>query len=233
MVRHAYPGACIDTAVASLAGFRRRSRCVLALIPALVFISCHHDSPVAPPVAPCGVYPAQQTSPYVLPFAVGTRFRVGQGNCSAENRTHRPDGPFRFAYDFNMAIGTDVAAARGGTVLETEERFVDGNRTPGEENFVLITHSDGTVGRYFHLTQHGAAVQPGETILAGQLIGHSGDTGNSSGPHLHVDVATCPEIGCATLPIVFRNTRPHAMGLVEGEVYEAMLEAQAVLAAEP
>lgn len=232
MVRRAYSGACIDSAAASLAGLRRRSRCVLALIPALVFISCHHDSPVAPP-APCGVYPAQQTSLYVLPYTAGTRFRVGQGNCSAEHRTHRPAGPFRFAYDFNMSIGTDVVAARGGTVLETEEQFVDGNRTPGQENFVLITHSDRTVGRYFHLTQYGAAVQPGETVLAGQLIGHSGDTGNSSGPHLHFDVATCPEIGCATLPIVFRNTRPHPMGLVEGEVYEATLDAQTVFAAEP
>jgi len=46
-----------------------------------------------------------------------------------------------------------------------------------------------------------------------------GETGKSSGPHLHFEVLEC--LDCDTLPITFRNTRAHTDGLIERERYEA------------
>jgi murein DD-endopeptidase MepM/ murein hydrolase activator NlpD len=98
---------------------------------------------------------------------------------------------------------------------------------------VFIEHVDGTVGRYFHLTRSGADVSVGQQVASGQRIGRSGNSGNSSAPHLHFDVV---ERRCAapwpegpysdpchnTLPISFRNTRPQACGLQSGAQYTAL-----------
>jgi murein DD-endopeptidase MepM/ murein hydrolase activator NlpD len=84
---------------------------------------------------------------------------------------------------------------------------------------VFIRHDDDKLGRYFHLTQGGALVEPGRQVLAGDVIGLSGDSGRSFAPHLHFDVTPCATIlGCVSLPVMLWNTRPHPNGLVEGEV---------------
>ena len=125
----------------------------------------------------------------------------------------------QYAYDFLMPIGTEITAARAGRVLLVEESFPDRTRTAGEENFVNIAHVDGTIAGYVHLTENGALVTVGKAVVQGQVIGLSGDTGSSSEPHLHFHVQGCD--GCATVPVTFRNTRPHPNGLVQGESYRA------------
>ncbi len=170
--------------------------------------------------AQCGdLYPEQDTSPYILPYTVGTSFEIGQGNCTSANDSHAAGTADAFAYDIDMPIGTDVVAARGGTVLSIEERYVDGNRIPGEENFVNIRHKDGSVGVYFHLTRDGALVEVGATVRQGDIIAKSGDTGDSTEPHLHFQVDAAE--GQSSVPVSFRNTRPHPNGLVEGRTYQA------------
>ena len=165
---------------------------------------------------PCQVaFPAQASSPYVLPYAVGMSYVVGQGNCT--DGSHSEDQ--QYAYDFDMPIGTTVVAARAGSVIQVEDRFAENNDTPGEENFIVIEHADGTVAGYYHLTQGGAAVALDATVAQGEAIGRSGNTGDSSEPHLHFEVLDQP--GGDTLPVTFRNTRAHPEGLVEGESYEA------------
>ena len=153
----------------------------------------------------------------MLPYPPGRSFVVGQGNCT--DGSHSPSSLVRFAYDFLMPIGTFVVAARDGTVLLVEERFTDGTRRDGEENYVNVTHDDGTIAAYVHLTRGGALVEVGERVSRGQVIGLSGDTGSSSEPHLHFHVQACS--GCPTVPVTFRNTRPHPRGLVDGESYRA------------
>jgi len=164
-----------------------------------------------------GPYPNQGGSAYILPWTVGGTYRVGQGNCGSGS--HAAGTVVQYAYDFLMPIGTAVVAARSGTVFLVEERFTDGTRRPGEENYINVLHSDGTLAGYVHLTQNGALVDVGQSILQGQVIGFSGDTGSSSEPHLHFHVQACD--GCGTVPLTFRNTRPHPRGLVEGELYRA------------
>jgi murein DD-endopeptidase MepM/ murein hydrolase activator NlpD len=184
---------------------------------AVAFAGCEGGGNGAGGASLCGPYPAQSSSPYVLPFQVGQAYELSQGNCASGS--HAPGTIVQHAYDFRMPIGTPVIAAREGTVLLVEERFADRNRTPGEENFINVTHADGTIAAYVHLTRDGASVEVGDVIQRGELIGSSGDTGSSTEPHLHFHVQRCS--GCETIPVSFLNTRPHPNGLVEGETYTA------------
>lgn len=198
----------------------------------MVLASCGDDTrtlPAEPPNEPlpeetCAGYPDQTLSPYVLPWEAGQSHVVLRGNCGA-HPTHR--GLARYAYDFAMPIRTYVHAARSGVVIGIEERYTDGNGTPTKDNRVYVLHSDGTVGRYYHLTRWGAPVKLGQAVTQGDIIGLSGNTGSSLAPSLHFDVVrqSCGDtlLGptCETRPVTFRNTRPHPDGLVEGEVYRA------------
>ena len=170
------------------------------------------------------VYPPQESSPYVLPYEPGQSF-VSGGNC---NQTHRRNARDQYAYDFvtsldpilTMPIGTRIVAARGGQVTFVEERWADGTRISGQENMLLVRHADGTVAVYMHLTTNGALVEVGEVVEQGQIIALSGDSGNSDGGHLHFEVLQgCA--GCGSIPITFRNTRPHPRGLIKFEAYRA------------
>lgn len=163
-------------------------------------------------------YPEQEDSPYVLPAEPGVVIVVGQGNCTDGSHS----GDQQFAYDFDMPIGTAVVAARSGVVLDAEGQYVDGTRTPGEENFILVEHDDGSVAGYFHLTRDGVLVDIGDVVDAGEVIGLSGDTGDSTEPHLHFEVLDVEDGD--SLPVTFRNTRPHPQGLVDLETYDVEAE---------
>ena len=176
------------------------------------------DDPINSFVTECeGPYPDQTTSAYVLPFEPGRTFVVGQGNCGSGS--HAKGTLEQYAYDFLMPIGTPVVAARNGIVLLVEERFEDGTQNPSQLNYINITHSDGTIAAYVHLTKDGALVSVNEDVIQGQIIGLSGNSGLSSEPHLHFHVQGCS--GCSSTPITFRNTRSHPNGLVQGEAYTA------------
>jgi murein DD-endopeptidase MepM/ murein hydrolase activator NlpD len=165
----------------------------------------------------CGGYPDWRTSDFVLPYAVGTSYAVIQGNCSGYGHS----GVYKYSYDFNMAIGTPVTAARDGVVFQIRTGFANGDLTPGHENFVKIQHSDGLISAYSHLSQ--VLVAEGDLIRAGQVVGLSGNTGNTGNvPHLHFHVSTCSEpADCGTVPVTFRNTTPNPDGLLVSHVYPA------------
>lgn len=162
----------------------------------------------APPEAPA--------ARYLLPYPVGAKHVLLQGNAGPWGH----QGAAEFAFDFQMPIGTPVAAARAGTVLKVEESFANATRKPGEENFVFVDHGDGTFGRYYHLDRDGALVDEGDAVAAGQEIARSGDSGASAGAHLHFDVTrACAAWGCQTVPIEFANAVENP--LVQGREYEA------------
>jgi murein DD-endopeptidase MepM/ murein hydrolase activator NlpD len=123
-----------------------------------------------------------------------------------------------------MPIGTKVTAARAGVVAETRTRFRNGQSGEGQSNWVKIRHEDGTIAAYSHLTEQGVLVKVGDQIVPGQLIGLSGNTGNTGGlPHLHFHVCPCSEpVDCGTLPVTFRNTDPNPDGLQSRRKYVAL-----------
>jgi hypothetical protein len=118
-------------------------------------------------------------------------------------------------------------AARDGTVGVAKAGCHDGDHQC--TNLVTINHADGTVALYSHLTLGGALVKAGDAVRAGQLIGRSGETGNTGGlPHLHFSVHPCgalpglPQAGvCPSLPVNFRNTTPNPHGLLALGAYRA------------
>ena len=136
--------------------------------------------------AGCGPYPDEASSPYSLPYEVGTSSFVSQANCT--DGSHKTGIPDQYAYDFLMPIGTLITASRPGTVTRFYDGYADNTGVPGEENVVGITHTDGSVALYFHLAQDGALVELQQTVGTGEVIALSGNSGNSLEPHLHVQV---------------------------------------------
>ncbi len=100
-------------------------------------------------------------------------------------------GVLHAGVDIANVRGTPIYAASVGTVISascTSTRCdIDGSLDMGGYgNMVDIDHGDGTVTRYAHLTDY--VVQSGDRVDGGQLIGHMGTTGNSTGVHLHYEV---------------------------------------------
>lgn len=171
-----------------------------------------------------GIYPEQTTSSYVLPYPVGESYRVGQGNCT--HGSHNASINQQFAYDILMPTGTTLVASRSGVVIGMERSFSDDTGVPGEENFIVILHDDGTAARYIHVTTQGALVELNDVVAQGEAVALSGNSGNSSVPHLHFDVIDGPcfpgELQtCNSVPVNFSNTRTHLNGLTQGELYAA------------
>lgn len=97
----------------------------------------------------------------------------------------------RYAYDFALPVGTPVLAARRGVVAATCDEFTAGGPHPdlrARANHLAIRHEDGLYSRYYHLAFGSILVSAGEAVEAGQPVAASGNTGFSSGPHLHFDV---------------------------------------------
>tara|TARA_R100000908_G_scaffold65120_1_gene52056 strand:- start:103047 stop:103832 length:786 start_codon:yes stop_codon:yes gene_type:complete len=155
---------------------------------------------------------------YRLPLKRGESFRLIQGY----GGTFSHQGDLQHSLDFEMEKGTEVYAARDGLVVQLEEDNTRGG--PSEEmmdlaNYVTIMHSDGTFADYTHLSPQGVVVENGQWVRAGQLIGYSGNTGFSTGPHLHFVVKkTKRGGGFLSIPIKF-TTKAGIRSLEEGQTY--------------
>ena len=95
-------------------------------------------------------------------------------------------GRFHGAIDYAVNVGTPVYAADDGVVLTTN------NLTTSYGTYVVIQHINGLQTWYAHGTPGSICVSPGQTVTQGQMIMKSGNSGNSSGPHLHFEVRRAP-----------------------------------------
>src|SRR6188474_2804353 len=135
------------------------------LVFSLALASCD-VGPTALDVADsCSGFASWQTSAYVLPYAVNATYFVSQANCTPAGNAGEHRGVKKFGYDFDMAIGTPILAARAGRVLQVEESHADGQiASTGLDNYLVIEHSDGTTALYGHMTGGGVAVRVGESV---------------------------------------------------------------------
>lgn len=140
-------------------------------------------------------------SAYPLPWSGGP-FRVTQGPGGRFSHTG-PKG--RYAIDIAMPEGTPILAARPGLVVNTENSQ-NGRGTNPAGNFVRLLHDDGTMSVYLHLQQGSVVVAQGQRVRTGELLAKSGNTGNSTGPHLHFVVQQ--NVGLDTVSIPFQFSQP-------------------------
>ncbi len=68
-----------------------------------------------------------------------------------------------------------------------------------------IKHGNGTYSQYAHLSR--ISVKVGQVVATGQRIALSGNTGNSSGPHLHFEIRTTANYGSAVDPVAFLRAK--------------------------
>jgi murein DD-endopeptidase MepM/ murein hydrolase activator NlpD len=142
-------------------------------------------------------------SPYRVPFGVGSTYLVSQAFPS--RITHvTPDS--QYAVDIALPDGTPVYSAREGTVINARHDFFRGAVAPvmlDQANVIEILHDDGTIALYAHLHWDSIRVRIGQHVVRGQYIANSGNTGFTSGPHLHFAVMRNAGAANVSIPIQF------------------------------
>ena len=100
--------------------------------------------------------------------------------------------------DFAVPVGTPVHAIGEGTVLHAGWAGDYGN-------LVEVRMPDGHYALYAHLSR--VFVTPGSVVAAGTVLGSSGNTGRSSGPHLHFEIRSGPDYGSDVDPRAYLADR--------------------------
>ncbi len=116
--------------------------------------------------------------------------------------THTGDPSVNANY---AAYGADVLAMADGVVVAVVDHIPE--NVPGAAakavaityatlagNAVVVDHGGGYVATYAHLISGRIAVAPGDRVVAGARLGHVGNSGNSSEPHLHIHVCDAPSL---------------------------------------
>ena len=140
---------------------------------------------------------------YLPPVPPGRGYRVSQGF----NGKFSHNNPYnRYAVDIAMPLGTPIIAVRDGVVIGRKMDFVLDGLTEAYKaraNSLWIKHGDGTIAIYAHLQFRTIKVYEGERVQAGQVIAKSGNTGYSTGPHLHFEIVSNRDLRWYTLPFQF------------------------------
>lgn len=103
-------------------------------------------------------------------------------------------GTGHFAYDYVMPIGTPLYAVGDGRIVDCNDGVPNDEDQPGDTDYpnepsnwicLVVNWHDKPVTLYYQHLSPGLRVKPGDRVREGDLIAHSGDSGNTSGPHLH------------------------------------------------
>lgn len=153
--------------------------------------------PVETPLEDLVLYP---------PFPAGQSYPVSQG-FNGDKTHNSPDS--QYAIDIVMPVGTTILAARAGVVMDVEQDFnragTNTEQFADKANHVRILHDDGSMTLYAHLDLASVSVRPGARVRSGQPIARSGNTGFSSGPHLHFALQQNTGMQMISLPFQFHQ----------------------------
>lgn len=159
---------------------------------------------------------------YRVPFAAGLEFPVTQAY--PDTMTHQTLDSIH-AVDIAISEGTDILAARGGIVFDVASTNFRSGLNPSQDglaaNTIRILHDDGTFALYAHLNWNTIRVKPGDRVRAGQYIADSGNTGFSSGPHLHFSVQRNAGLAVESLPFSFRGQTAAGSRVATGDLLTA------------
>ena len=141
--------------------------------------------------------------PYRAPFAMGSTYRITQAY--PDTFSHgSPDA--RYAVDIALPDGTPVYAARDGIVINVRhDAFLGGASAVmmDQANIVAVLHDDGTIALYGHLHWDSIRVHIGQSVSRGEALANSGNTGFSTGPHLHFAVIRNAGFTGVSVPVYF------------------------------
>ena len=155
--------------------------------------------------------------PYRLPVPAGKVFRISQ---AFNGKATHNDEQSRYAVDIPLEEGTPVHAARGGVVMDVANDFfsggIDDESLEQKANYVRILHDDGTMAVYAHLKLETLQFSIGTRVRRGQLIAFSGNTGYSTGPHLHFVVQKNAGMKLVSIPFEFRGAKGQGFVPKEG-----------------
>lgn len=145
---------------------------------------------------------------YYPPFASYRKFQVSQAFNGQFSHTDKQN---KYAVDLSMPEGSEVHAARAGVVMSLENDYFKGGTDKqaykSRANSIRILHDDGSIAVYAHLQVDRAQVYAGLRVKAGQLIAYSGNTGFSSGPHLHFAVQVNQGMSLVAVPFKFTDNQ--------------------------
>lgn len=189
--------------------------------------------------APSRFLDYETKTPLTLPFA-GT-WRVAWGGRSLSENAHAFTVDQRFAYDFVIvkdgsthedngarnehyyAFGQPIQAPAAGKVAAVSDGLDD--NLPGQMNgdkplgnYVVLDHGNGELSVLAHLKKGSVAVEVGDEVAAGRLLGLCGNSGNSSEPHLHYHLQNSAIPGQGEgLPAPFLRYRADGEEVARGE----------------
>ena len=141
--------------------------------------------------------------PYRAPFALAETHVISQAYPTRSTHV-TPDS--QYAVDIALADETPIYAAREGTVVNVRHDSFRGGVEAAmldQANVVEILHDDGTIAVYGHLHWDSIRVHVGQQVALGQYIANSGNTGFTSGPHLHFAVLKNSGGNSVSVPIQF------------------------------
>lgn len=125
-------------------------------------------------------YVDHDTSPALLDYACGNKTYDGHEGTDLVLRSFK-----------TMDSGVAVYAMADGIVFKTKDSLFDRSKKKnslGLGNYVAINHSNEYYAYYAHLKKFSLMVKVGDTVKEGQVIGMVGSSGNSTDPHLHVEI---------------------------------------------
>jgi hypothetical protein len=170
----------------------------------------------------------QTKTNFILPFK-GT-WMVSNGGRSIETNNHmkfaQNDGPqnMLYAYDFRFestgkeksleefkAYGQEVIAPANGLIIQVIDGAIDvlpgeRDRGVGVGNMITIDHQNGEFSLLCHFKHDSIRVKVGDEIKQGDILGLCGNTGNTSEPHIHLNLQDGPLMHKSnSLPLQFRK----------------------------
>ncbi|MBL8258263.1 MAG: M23 family metallopeptidase [Candidatus Competibacteraceae bacterium] len=163
----------------------------------------------------------QPEQPYAPPFASGQRFVIGQAFDGAFSHRHPQS---RHAVDLSLPLGTPVRAARAGVIMDVAGDFFDGGTDPKYQtraNAVRVLHADGTMAIYGHLHPDSIRVASGQRVERGTWLANSGNTGFSTGPHLHFAIQRNAGMELVSVPFEFSGADGRGVIPVAGSLLAA------------
>ncbi len=158
------------------------------------------------------------SSSYRFPVLQKGKYPISQG---ANGRFSHFQEPNVYAVDVVMPVGTEIVAAREGTVISVKDDYHMSGRNGyflDKANYVSVLHEDGTYATYAHLLMGSAQVKPGEQVELGQVLARSGSSGFSTGPHLHFVIRKNVGMRTVSVPFTIANEAGQRGPLSRGTV---------------